>query len=89
VTTSALPSYGPAQGAEQHGGVVHEAFAVALAALRQHRAEVFQSPSCHICTTRGRGQERAPHLGGEVGAWPFWAKRCDSEPLARKATVPS
>lgn len=23
------------------------------------------------------------------GAWPFWAKRWDSEPLARNATVPS
>ncbi|MNW10911.1 hypothetical protein D3C71_2082320 [compost metagenome] len=28
-------------------------------------------------------------LVANSGAWPFWAKRCDSEPLARKATVPS
>jgi hypothetical protein len=34
-------------------------------------------------------EERAPDLERVLRRQPFCAKRCDSEPLARKATVPS
>jgi hypothetical protein len=71
---------------------VHEAFAVALAGvLGQHLAEVFQSPRCHMLDhlVVQALQEGAPDLERVFGARPFCAKRWLSEPLAKKATVPS
>ena len=51
----------------------------------------FHSPACHISITR---RSRFSRNGLQIlkaysGARPFCAKRCDSEPLAKKATVPS
>jgi hypothetical protein len=61
-----------------------------LTAYRQHRAEVGPVavlPHLHHAMVEARNGLHT--LVAKSGAWPFWAKRCDSEPLARKATVPS
>jgi hypothetical protein len=77
----------PAQRAKQHRGVVHEAFAVTLGGVfGQHAQKSPHSPACHMRTTSwsSRSRKGLQILNANSGVWPFWAKRCESEPLRRK-----